>query len=55
MIRYCCPLYIGKLLSTPMGVDYVVIGSEMEVQPYTHNEALPLCVSAICIDIVSNH
>ena len=39
------------LLSTPMGVDYVVIGFDMEVQPLvTHNAALPLCMSAICID-----
>ena len=31
--------YIG-LLSTPMGVDYVVIGFDMEVQPLgTHNAA----------------
>ena len=37
--RYCCPLYIGKLLSTPMGVDYVVIGSDMEVQPLVTNNA----------------
>ena len=37
-----------------MGVDYVVIGFDMEVQPlFTHNAAL--CVSAICIDVVSNH
>ena len=28
------------LLSTPMGVDYVVIGIDMEVQPLvTHNAA----------------
>ena len=28
------------LLSTPMGVDYVVIGFDMEVQPLvTHNAA----------------
>ena len=40
----------------PMGVDYVVIGSDMEVQPLvTHNAAWPLCVSAICIDVVSIH
>ena len=33
----------------PMGVDYVVIGFDMEVQPVvTHNAAL--CVSTICID-----
>ena len=39
-----------------MGVDYVVIGFDMEVQPLvTHNAALPLCMSAICIDVVSNH
>ena len=41
-------------LFTPMGVDYVVIGFDMEVQPLvTHNAAF--CVSAICIDVVSNH
>ena len=29
-----------RLLSTPMGVDYVVIGFDMEVQPLvTHNAA----------------
>ena len=29
-----------SLLSTPMGVDYVVIGFDMEVQPLvTHNAA----------------
>ena len=39
-----------------IGVDYVVIGFDMEVQPLvTHNAAWPLCVSAICIDVVSNH
>ena len=39
-----------------MGVDYVVIGYDMEVQPLvTHNAARPFCVSAICIDVVSNH
>ena len=43
------------LLSTPMGVDYVVIGFDMEVQPLViHNAAWHLCVSAICIDVVSN-
>ena len=46
----------SRLLSTPMGIDYVVIGFDMEVQPLvTHNAARPLCVSAICIDVVSNH
>ena len=30
----------AQLLSTPMGVDYVVIGFDMEVQPLvTHNAA----------------
>ena len=30
----------NNILSTPMGVDYVVIGSDMEVQPLiTHNAA----------------
>ena len=38
-------------LSTPMGVDYVVMGFDMEVQPLvTHNAARPLCVSAIFVD-----
>ena len=33
---YC----LSVLLSTPMGVDYVVIGFDMEVQPLiTHNAA----------------
>ena len=46
----------NNLLSSPMGVDYVVIGFDMEVQPLvTHNAACPICVSAICIDVVSNH
>ena len=40
----------------PMGVDYVVIGFDMEVQQLvTHNAAWPLSVSAFCIDVVSNH
>ena len=40
----------------PMDVDYVVIGFDMEVQPLvTPNAAWPLCKSAICIDVVSNH
>ena len=31
---------MGSILSTPMGVDYVVIGFDMEVQPLvTHNAA----------------
>ena len=48
--------FLFTLLSTPMGVDYVVIGFDMEVQPLvTHNAAWPFCVSAICIDVVSNH
>ena len=34
-----------------MGVDYVVIGLDMEAQPLvTYNAAWPFCVSAICID-----
>ena len=46
----------NNLLSTPMGIDYVVIGFNMEVQPLViHSAASPLCVSDICIDIVSNH
>ena len=37
-----------------MGVDYVVVGFDMEVQPFvTHNA--PFCVSAVCIDVVRNH
>ena len=41
-----------------MGVDYVVTGFDMEVQPLvTHNAALALCVtyakSAVGIDVVS--
>ena len=33
-------LCLGSLLSTPMGVDNVVIGFDMEVQPLvTHNAA----------------
>ena len=44
------------LLSTHIGVDYVVISFDMDVQPLaTHNAAWPLCVRAIYIDIVSNH
>ena len=39
------------LLFTSMGVDYVVIGFDMEVKPLvTNNAALPLRVSALCID-----
>ena len=65
-----------------MGVDYVVIGFDIEVLPLvtrvsarvpackastlstrpgspfsliTHNAAWPFCVSAVCIDVVSNH
>ena len=45
-----------------MGVDYVVISFDMEVQPLvTHNATCPLClvraygVSAICIDVVNSH
>ena len=45
-----------ELLSTPVGVDCIVIGFDMEVQPLvSHNAALPVCVSAICIDVVSNY
>ena len=34
----------------------IVIGFDMEVQPLvTHNAACPLCVSAISVDVVSNH
>ena len=45
-----------------MGVDYVVIGFDMEIQPLvTHNAAWPLCsahtydLSAIRIDVVCSH
>ena len=49
-------LKVNLLLSTPMGVNYVVIGFDMEVQPLvTQNAAWPFCVSAICIDVMSNH
>ena len=49
-------VFLVILLSTPMGVDHVVIGFDMEVQPLvTHNAVWPLCVSAVCIDVVSNH
>ena len=60
----CCQLKWSRsfvahkavLLSTPMGVDYEVSVFDMEVQPLvTHNAAWPLCMSAICIDVVSNH
>ena len=57
-----------SLLSTPMGVDYVVIGFDMEVQPLvTHNAALTFmrerylhrsfayAKSAVGIDVVSVH
>ena len=44
------------LLFTSMDVDYVVIGLDMEVQPLvTHNAAWHLFVSAVYIDVVSNH
>ena len=40
----------------PLGVDYVVTGFDMEVQPLvTHNVVWPLYMSAIRIDVVSNH
>ena len=39
-----------------MGIDYVVIGFDMEVQLLvTHNAAWPLGMSALCIDVMSNH
>ena len=45
----------NRSLSTPMGVDYAVIGFDMDVQPLvTQNAACPVCVSAICIDVVRN-
>ena len=31
--------FVSALLSTPMGVDYVVIGSDMEVQPLVTHDA----------------
>ena len=49
-------MVLTKLLSTPKGVDYGVIGFDMEVQALvTHNAARPFCVSAVCIDVVCNH
>ena len=46
----------NRFSAMPMGIDYVVIGFDMEVQPLvTHNAASPLCVSAVCIDVVRNH
>ena len=54
--------FILSLLSTPMGIDYVEIDFDMEVQPLvTHNAAWPLCsvrkygVSTVCIDVMSSH
>ena len=48
--RYYCVLEVGaadtspSFWSTPMGVDYVVIGFDMEVQPLVNrNAAWPLC------------
>ena len=45
-----------------MGIDYAVIGFDMEVQPLIiHNTAWPICsvrtygVSAIRIDVVGSH
>ena len=39
-----------------MGVDYVVVGFDMEVQPLvTRNAAWPLCVSTMCIGVMSSH
>ena len=33
-----------------------VFDFDMEVQPFvTHNAARPLCVTAICLEVVSNH
>ena len=47
---------VNLLLSMPMGVDYVVIGFDIEVQPLvTHNAAWPFCMSAVSIDVMSNH
>ena len=43
MLYICIKYYehfFNGLLSTPMGVDYVVIGFDMELQPLvTHNAA----------------
>ena len=51
----CYTIGLTFLLSTPMGIEYVVFGFDMEVQPLvTHNAARPLCVSAICIDHLHN-
>ena len=48
-------IWSTEFLSTPIGVDYVEIGFDMEEQPLvTHNAAWPLCMSAICIDVMSN-
>ena len=39
LIEHCVPIVL-RLLSTPTGVDYVVIAFDMEVQPlFTHNAA----------------
>ena len=41
-----------------MGIDYVVTGFDMQVQPLvTHNAAYlsALCMRAVCIDVVSSH
>ena len=52
------PWYINhdtlQLLSMPMGIDYLVIGFDMEVQPLvSHNAARPLfcgrCLYRCCV------
>ena len=44
------------LVSTPMGVDFVVMSFYMDVQPLaTHNAARPFCERVICIHVVSKH
>ena len=42
--KYISCIIKSSFLSTPMGIDYVVIGFDMEVQPLgIHNAASPLC------------
>ena len=54
------PWYINydtlQLLSMLMGIDYLAIGFDMEVQPLvSHNAACLYFVSAVCIDVVCSH
>ena len=50
---------LSPSLSTPVGVDYVVIGFDMEVQPLViHNAARPLFLyfmSTICVSVVNRY